>query len=117
MEDTFYFCMNLTENEHYVVESDFDKKCKELGMALVYYRVLKDGHVPMFREVKVQGTKRGIKTFKTFLVKERYTNHMQSNPHKNKYKISFPVAYCVGCDGAGCEDCDNAGIMERERTC
>ena len=30
--DEIYFCMHLTENEHYIVEDVFSKECEKLGL-------------------------------------------------------------------------------------
>jgi acylphosphatase len=88
--ETFYFCLKLTENEHDVVEGDiikFAQTCDDLK--LVYYRKLKDGHVAMIREVKLQGSKSSIKHFKRWVQNEpkpsqALVNHVVSNPYKVK---------------------------------
>lgn len=80
--EELYSCIHLTENEHYIVEDDFQKKCDELGLALVYYRKLKEGHVPMYREFKVKGERLSLNQFKKFLKDGFYTEQMERNPHK-----------------------------------
>jgi len=52
-----YFRLSLTENEHYIVNDMLSQKCSELGVDLLYYRKLKNGHIPTIREVKVVGEK------------------------------------------------------------
>jgi hypothetical protein len=52
--DETYFCMDLTEGEHFVVEDMLRTFCNENGMELVYYREIKTGHIPCIREVKVR---------------------------------------------------------------
>lgn len=74
--------MYLTENEHYCVQSDFEKKAEELGLNFLYHRKLKEGHVPMFREMKFVGEKEAINRFKKFLTVNKYTDNMKKNPHK-----------------------------------
>lgn len=52
-----YFRLSLTENEHYIVNDMLAEKCRALGVDLVYYRKLKNGHIAGIREVKVVGEK------------------------------------------------------------
>lgn len=54
-----YFCLKLTEAEHYIVAEALKSQCERLGIKLLYYRKLKDGHVPMIREAKVVGKELG----------------------------------------------------------
>jgi hypothetical protein len=63
--EELYFCLHLTENEHYLAE--FKEQCDFLGLEVKYYRKLKDGHVPMFREVKIVGDKLKINLFKKYM--------------------------------------------------
>jgi hypothetical protein len=74
--------MHLTENEHYIAEWDFQEKCEVLGLTIVYYRKLKEGHVPMYREIKVKGERLAINQFKKFLKEKFYTEQIERNPHK-----------------------------------
>ena len=50
-----YFRLSLTENEHEIVNGMFVEQCQILGVSLLYYRKLKNGHIPCIREVKVVG--------------------------------------------------------------
>lgn len=60
-EDTVYFILNLTENEHYIVEDMIRDSLQESGYGeLVYYRQLKQGHIPMRREVKIKFTNKRV---------------------------------------------------------
>ena len=94
MNETFYFCLELTENEHDIVEwtiKEFIKDCLE-DTNLVYYRQLKDGHIPMIREVKIQGSKSSIDCFKRWVQNypkrsQALINHVVKNPHKEKLEI------------------------------
>lgn len=65
-----YFRMSLTENEHYIVEDMFQRKCNELGLKLQYYRKLKNGHVPGIREIKVTGL--DLYRFDNYLLEEDF---------------------------------------------
>lgn len=86
--DTFYFCMNLTEGEHWCVQSDIEKFLETCADAhLVYYRQLKDGHVPMYREVKIEGSVSSIEHFKRWFSSTpspttAYTLNVVKNPYK-----------------------------------
>ena len=55
VKNELYFTLNLTENEHYIVEDMIREFCKQNGLTVLYYRKLKEGHVPMRRECKVKG--------------------------------------------------------------
>jgi hypothetical protein len=79
-----YFCLHLTENEHHLASWDIQDKCKELGLEFNYYRKLKDGHVPMYREVKVCGTRTQIGKFKNWMASDGVwlDKHVERNPHK-----------------------------------
>jgi len=79
MKDACYFCLELTENEHFCVEDEISQICKTYGWELVYYRRLKDGHVPMYREVKITGD--NIRHINS-LIQEKYSDFMKPNPYK-----------------------------------
>ena len=49
-----------TENEHYIFHDMVLEFCKKNGLTLHYYRELKEGHVPMFREFKVEGPRGAV---------------------------------------------------------
>ena len=67
----YYFNLNLTENEHFIVEGDLLDFCNKNDLTLLYYRKLKTGHVPMWREVKViSKEKGGINLVKAWIKKE-----------------------------------------------
>jgi hypothetical protein len=80
MKNELYFCLKLTENEHYIVEDMLQAKCQELNCKLLYYRKLKDGHVPMYREVKIIGN--NINKIKVFLSQEMIEDNIEKNPYK-----------------------------------
>lgn len=73
-----YFCLKLTENEHYIVEDMIKTECERLGLKLLYYRQLKEGHWPMYREVKIVGD---VGLFKPFL--ETIEDNVEINPYRN----------------------------------
>jgi hypothetical protein len=50
-----YFRLKLTENEHFIIEDSLREICEQGGLELLYYRKLKNGHVPLIREVKIKG--------------------------------------------------------------
>ncbi len=60
------------------------KYCQNNNLTLVYYRQLKDGHVPMYREVKVYGFIPDIMRFKTWMDTKGYSDHIEHNPYKVK---------------------------------
>lgn len=95
MNKEIYFCLCLTENEHDIIKDSIQLYCEENGLELKYYRKLKDGHVPMYREVKVCGDQYNINVFKNwarndykkpffddFITYPAIFNFMQQNPHK-----------------------------------
>ena len=84
MNEELYFCIHLTENEHWLLECDLLKQCRKWGCDLKYYRKLKDGHVPMYREAKLIGTKEQIGRMKGWLKRKKFTDHMEKNPYKVK---------------------------------
>ncbi len=80
--DELYFCLRLTENEHYVVEDEIRQKCEICNCQTIYYRMLKDGHVPLFREIKIQGHKFNLNHVKAFIY-HFYKDNITKNPHKH----------------------------------
>lgn len=50
-----FFTQYLTENEHYIVEDVIRQTANELNCEVKYYRKLKQGHVPGYRECKIIG--------------------------------------------------------------
>ena len=82
IHDTFYFCLELTENEHYIVGDMIDVFCLENGYVFHYYRKLSDGHVPMLRECKVEG--KNINRFKAWMIEEKLQSHWVPNPHRTR---------------------------------
>lgn len=95
MYETFYFCLKLTENEHYIVEDeirDFLKKHTD-DCRIIYYRKLKDGHVPMIREIKIEGSTSSIDCFKRWVTNypkpsKALIQYVVKNPHKVKINDS-----------------------------
>lgn len=88
---TFYFCLYLTESEHWCMESTIDKFLKEEcpNTAIVYYRQLKEGHIPMHREVKLIGPESAIQCFKRWFSStpkpdRSYALDVVKNPHRVK---------------------------------
>lgn len=86
--DEIYFCLNLTENEHYIVEDMIRKECNRLDCQLKYYRQLKEGHIPMYREVKVCGTMKQLNSLKKYFHKEYISDNFEENPHKIKEVVT-----------------------------
>jgi hypothetical protein len=89
VKNEMYFCLHLTENEHHVVEDMVRRYCVENNLDLLYYRKLKDGHKPMYREVKVlsrdpMGLGRGLGYFSGWLAENLLDRHIERNPHKVK---------------------------------
>jgi len=95
--DEFYFCLRLTENEHYFAEDAIKKRCEESGLTLKYYRKLKEGHIPLYREIKITGAKVDVNYFKRWFTtptKENnnfpYSLFQVKNPYKtSSYNINI----------------------------
>jgi hypothetical protein len=79
--EELYFCLYLTENEHDIASHDIQEQCGNLGLEFKYYRKLKDGHVPMYREVKVRGTRTQIAKFKNWMISDSLDKQVKRNPH------------------------------------
>lgn len=79
MRNELYFCTELTESEHDIVYNMLTEKCINNDIKLHYYRKLKDGHVPLFRECKISG--KPIGQLQKFI--EDLNLEMSKNPHKN----------------------------------
>ena len=78
-----YFCIKLTENEHYICAAELEQDCKRSGAKIVYWRKLNDGHVQMYREVKVQGNKYQVNTVKKWIKGQKWDKyHIEKNPYK-----------------------------------
>lgn len=88
--EEFYFCLYLTSSEHEIIEWELKKKCEEFGCSMLYYRQLKDGHWPMYREVKIVGSKPQLGQL------NRYMEDQKLPPEKNPYKTD---EYKLGCSG------------------
>lgn len=72
--EEFYFRLHLTENEHWCVEGDIQEwMSKFSGITLMYYRTMKNGHIPMLREAKVIGTRGKVAEFKRWLIEDQKT--------------------------------------------
>lgn len=71
-----YFCLKLSENEHRIIEQELKDLCGKNDLSLVYYRKLKDGHIPMYRELKISGK---INRIRNYL--EEIINYIVINPH------------------------------------
>lgn len=80
MRNELYFCLELTENEHYIVENELTDLCLKYDLKMPYYRRLKDGDIPCFREIKITGKKIGM--IKKWIEKNKMV--IQKNPHKEK---------------------------------
>lgn len=74
-----YFCLMLTENEHYIVCDYIKDYCNENGLELRYYRKYKLGHIPMWREVKIIGTRSKLKAFKTWATSKAIGLELQNH--------------------------------------
>lgn len=89
MANEFYFQMCLTECEHEIVEDMVRKVCNDNNLELIYYRELKSGHIPTYREIKVRGENLGL--FKQWLKDEKasiyfniYMNELDKTPLDSK---------------------------------
>ena len=78
MRQELYFCLNLTENEHYIVEDMIRDMCVTHNIKFHYYRKCKEGHVPMIRECKVEGA--SVNYIKRLLVAEGIDKCIVPNP-------------------------------------
>lgn len=81
--EEIYFCLYLTSNEHECVEQEIREFCQSNeGYELVYYRQLKDGHIPMYREVKIRFPENNKKPWFYFMNKEYSPWEFRiDNPH------------------------------------
>ena len=77
-KDELYFCLHLTESEHYIVEDQIKNFCVNNDLTLKYYRKFKNGHIPMYREIKVIGKNLGI--FKKFLKDNLISDYIKGIP-------------------------------------
>ena len=50
-----YFRVRATENEHSFHEDDIRKYAEKHDIQVIYYRKIRTGHIPTFREVKLSG--------------------------------------------------------------
>jgi len=53
----------LTESEHSFAEDEIRKFCVQHKLRFFYYRQLKHGHQPMWREFKIEGPRGLLKKF------------------------------------------------------
>ena len=111
MNKILYGCFDLTTEEHFIVEDLLRKKCDEIGAKLIYYRQLKDGHVPCIREFKAEGEKWMLYEIMNFINSEKLNNFKTSNPHVSKNPGVKTVA-CESCKKVGCPECRGTGIVE-----
>lgn len=81
--EELYFCLHLTENEHYIVADDLRNECDRLGLEMKYYRKLKDGHVPMHRETKIVGDRLKINLLKKYMHENFIDEQAVRNPYAN----------------------------------
>ena len=79
-----YFCLHLTESEHWIVADQIQTFCEGKGLTLHYYRELKEGHEACIREVKVSGDR--VDHLRVFLEKEKLDLHIVDNPHSVRRK-------------------------------
>jgi hypothetical protein len=77
----FYGCLNLTEAEHYIIEEELKRLCNDNCLTLHYYRKLKEGHVPCYREFKVSGHKLNMSKLDEYIEESGIFNHLERNPH------------------------------------
>ena len=62
----FYTVIDATENEHFCLEHFFLDFCQKNQATLLYYRKMKNGHIPMKREVKIKGSNSLVRTLYSF---------------------------------------------------
>ena len=68
-----------TENEHHLLQDKLMKYCLENKIELVYYRKLKKGHQPCWREWKVKGHRGAV-----FKLAEAFKDEINSEwRHRN----------------------------------
>ena len=77
MKTEYYFRLKLTENEHYIIEDSIKDFCNKNDLQLVYYRKMKNGHIPMVRECKITGP--NIGRFIQYIKDIRLDLHMIPN--------------------------------------
>jgi hypothetical protein len=81
MTEELYFCLKLTTDEHSIMEGVIRKEAARLNCKVLYYRTMKNGHVAMFREVKLEGETQNINRFKDWIVDCKIDKDIES-PYK-----------------------------------
>lgn len=76
-----YFCLRGTENEHGIIEGEILDECRKHGCEMVYYRKLKEGHIPLHRECKVVGNGPSFNRLKAYI--------LTLDPIGNPYKVGI----------------------------
>lgn len=80
--EELYFCIKLTEEEHNQREKILKEECERIGAKLTYWRKLIDGHVPLFREVRLTGTQHQMLEINKFINGKLWYKNMMKNPWK-----------------------------------
>ena len=87
MRDELYFCLYFTESEHDFIMEELEDLCKNHNLELLYYRKLKDGHLPMYREVKIKGD---IGYVKGYISENKLEENLRPNPYRLKDMDELP---------------------------
>ena len=83
-----YFCLELTEEEHCVVENEILKICLRYNGELKYYRKLKEGHFPCYREVKIVAEKENLNTI-VYEITRKENAFLGLSFRNNPYKVQL----------------------------
>ena len=86
--DELYFCFVNTESDHFGLSQMLLDQCELHGCELRYYRELKDGHIPMWREVKLVGPKEKLNLVRRWLRENHVSDDFRKNPYKNQTGLS-----------------------------
>ncbi len=73
------FTTKATESEHFLVEDEIKRQCDRCGAKITYYGQLKSGHVPMMREVIIDGNDEQLNFVEAYLNLHDYLNKKARN--------------------------------------
>lgn len=72
----FTFCLQMPEENHYVIENTLYNKCRDYKCRLEAYQRITD----TIREVKIRGPHQSIESVKKYMVSEKITDHIVKKP-------------------------------------
>lgn len=76
-----YFCIKANEAEHKYIEDELRQRCAIHLCKVDFYRPLKDGHINLYKEVRITGPREEIEHVRNFL-QGGMNIRFERNPHK-----------------------------------